>query len=178
MRVEFINPFVLATHDVFKTMLGCSLTRGPLALKDAYTPVYEVSGLIGLSGRCRGMVVVSVNRATAISAAEIMLGSRPMELNGEVMDAIGELTNIIAGAAKAQLAEYKLSIGLPTVICGKGHSIKFPPEAPPIAIPFDSGLGPICVEVGLVELPAAQQSVDISKGQTPARPSAALVRSP
>jgi len=169
MRVEFINPFVLATHDVFKTMLGCKLTRGPLAIKSEHTPVYEVSGLIGLSGRCRGMVVLSVNRSTAISAAAIMLGERPLDLNGDVMDAIGEITNIIAGAAKTQLAGYRLSIGLPTVICGKGHSIKFPSEAPPIVIPFDSELGPICVEVGLVESATTRQPADVSAGPSSAR---------
>jgi chemotaxis protein CheX len=162
MRVEFINPFVSATHDVFKTMLGCPLTRGPLSLKSAHTPMYEVSGLIGLSGKCRGMVVVSVGRTTAISAAEVMLGCRPDELDRDVMDAIGELTNMIAGAAKTQLEKYQLTIGLPTVICGKAQAIAFPSQAPPIVIPFDSDLGPVCVQVGLVESQAGR--VEVAKG--------------
>ena len=153
MRVEFINPFVSATQNVFAMMLGCTLTRGPLSLKQDHTPLHEVSGLIGLSGKCRGMVMVCVGHETALNAAEIMLGVRPEYLNGDVMDAIGEITNMIAGAAKTQLEGYQLSIGLPTVICGKVQSIKFPPEAPPIVIPFESSLGPVCVEVGLVELP-------------------------
>ena len=38
--------------------------------------MHEVSGLIGVSGICRGMVAVSVGRETAIKAAEIMLGVR------------------------------------------------------------------------------------------------------
>lgn len=98
------------------------------------------------------MVVVSIGRSTAICATEIMLGSRPEELNADVVDAVGELTNMIAGAAKSQLEEYRLSIGLPTVICGKSHSIKFPSGSSPLVIPFDSGIGPVCcVEVGLVE---------------------------
>ena len=41
--------------------------------------------------------MVSVGRGTAISAAEAMLGARPEELNRDVVDAIGELTNMIAG---------------------------------------------------------------------------------
>ncbi len=151
MRVEFINPFVSATLDVFKTMLDCELTRGALSLQSEHTPMHEVSGLIGLTGRCRGMVVVSLSRETAIRAAEIMLGERPDSLNGDVMDAIGELTNMIAGAAKSQLEEYHLTIGLPTVICGKGQSITFPAEAKPLVIPFESSLGSISVQVGLVD---------------------------
>jgi len=152
MRVEFINPFISATLDVFKTMLGCTLVRGPLSLKREHTPAHEVSGLIGLSGKCRGMIVVSLGRETAIRAAEIMLGARPDEVDRDVMDAIGELTNMIAGAAKTQLEEYRLTIGLPTVICGKNQVITFPSETQPLAIPFDSEIGPVSVQVGLVEM--------------------------
>lgn len=151
MRVEFINPFVLATVNVFEMMLGCRLERGALSLKREHAPTHEVSGLIGLSGRCRGMVVVSVGRMTAIKAAELMLGVRPESLNSEVMDAIGELTNMIAGSAKSQLEEYQLTIGLPTVICGKTQAIAFPSQSQPMVIPFDSEIGPVCVQVGLVE---------------------------
>lgn len=152
MRVEFINPFVSATLDVFRVMLACELTREPLIAKREHTPMHEVSGLIGLSGACRGMVVVSVGRETAIRAAEIMLSSRPDGLDADVMDAIGEITNMIAGAAKAQLEQYSLSIGLPTVITGKCQTITFPSGATPIGIPFESEIGPVCVQVGLVEV--------------------------
>jgi chemotaxis protein CheX len=160
MRIEFINPFIAAAGSVFSTMLGCTLVRGSLKLKDDHAPMYEVSGLIGLSGRCRGMVLFSAGRETSLGIAEILLGARPEELNGDVLDAIGEITNMIGGAAKSRLEEYRLNIGLPTVICGKLHSIKFPPEVSPIVIPFDSELGPVCIEVGLVERPLADAAAD------------------
>ncbi len=151
MRVEFINPFVSATHNVFQTMLGTTLTRGELSLKKSHAPMHEVCGLIGLAGKCHGMVVLSFGRETALQLAGIMLGTTESELNSDVVDAVGELTNMIAGAAKSQLAEYQMSIGLPTVICGKTHTINFPSGAPPLIIPFDCDLGPICVEVGITE---------------------------
>lgn len=153
MRVEFINPFVASTQSVFHTMLGCTLTRGPLSLKQDHAPMYEVSGLIGLCGKCQGMVVVSLGRETALEIAATMLGDRPTELGADVLDAVGELTNMIAGAAKTQLEQYSLNISLPTVICGKAQSIKFPSESPPMLIPFDSAIGPVCVQVGMVEVP-------------------------
>jgi chemotaxis protein CheX len=155
MRVELINPFISATQHVFGVMLGATLTRGPLGLKQSHAPTYEVSGLIGLCGSLQGMVVVTVGRLTAIHAAEAMLGARPAGLNGEVVDAIGELTNMIAGAAKTALAQHRLEIGLPTVIVGKSQSINFPSGSSPLSIPFDSDFGPICVEVGLAETPRA-----------------------
>jgi chemotaxis protein CheX len=154
MQVEFINPFVSATQNVFKTMLNCDLARGPLRLQHEHTPMHDVSGLIGMSGKCRGMVVVSLSRHTALSATEALLGARPEDLNHDVVDAIGELTNMIAGAAKTQLEAYQLTIGLPTVICGKAQAVAFPSQAPPIVIPFESEIGSVCVQVGLVATPA------------------------
>ena len=149
LQVELINPFLNATRDVFHTMLSCELSRGQLERKQGYTPEYEVSGLIGLSGQCQGMVVLSLGRLTAMHAAAIMLGHQPDQLNEDVVDAVGELTNMIAGAAKAQLTEFDLSVSLPSVICGKHHSIKFPTGSTPIVLPFHSAIGSISVEVGL-----------------------------
>lgn len=151
MRAELINPFLSAAYNVFDTMLGCKLTRQALALKTQHSTMHEVSGLIGLSGALRGMVVVNLARETALRAAGILLGSEPHELDAEVMDAIGELTNMIAGSAKTQLERYELSMGLPTIIMGENQTIMFPSGATPFIIPFTSEIGPLCVQVGLVE---------------------------
>lgn len=157
MKVELVNPFIHATTSVFQTMLACELTRGQPSLKTNRAPEYEVSGLIGLTGKCQGMVVVSLGRDTAISATEIMLSERPDGLNRDVVDAVGEIANMIAGAAKAELEQFQLSVGLPSVICGKNHSIGFPSNSTPIVLPFDSSIGPVCVEVGLSEAVTTSQ---------------------
>lgn len=158
MQVELINPFLLATSEVFRTMLNCKVSRGPLSLKNGEGPEYEVSGLIGLSGRLQGMVVISLGREAAIKATEILLGQRPDSLNADVVDAVGELANMIAGAAKAQLEKYQMYISLPSVICGKNHSIGFPSSSTPIQMPFESDIGPVCIEVGLAEMAQGAQA--------------------
>ena len=151
MKAEYINPFLVSTIATFKTMLGCALTRGTPYVKNGSQPKHEVSGLIGLSGRVQGTVVLGLGREAALRATEAMLQERPPEINGDVVDAIGELANIIAGGAKAQLEHLDLSVSLPSVITGKAHCIQFPTKVTPICIPFDSDWGPITVEVGLSE---------------------------
>jgi chemotaxis protein CheX len=152
MKVEYINPFVTSTTHVFSTMLNCDLVRGEISLKKQASPEHQVSGIIGLSGRAHGVVVLSLNREAAISAAAALLGERPSEVNAEVKDAVGELVNIIAGGAKAQLAELEMSVTIPTVITGK-FCIDFPSGTPAIVIPFSSMWGPLTIEVGLKESP-------------------------
>lgn len=151
MKVEYINPFLHSTISTFKTMLGCALARGVPYVKNGSQPEHEVSGVIGLSGMAQGTVVVGLGRDTALKATEAMLQERPPEINSDVVDAVGELANIIAGAAKSQLEHLHLSVSLPSVITGKGHCIQFPTKVTPICIPFDSEWGPITVEIGLTE---------------------------
>jgi chemotaxis protein CheX len=153
MRVEYINPFLAAAIAAFDTMLGCKLIRGAPYVKNGGRPEHEVSGVIGLSGRARGTVVLSLSREAALSATAVLLDERPEEINADVTDAVGELTNIIAGSAKAQLEHLEMSVGLPTVITGKCHCVEFPKKVTPICIPFDSDWGLITVEVGLAEQP-------------------------
>ncbi len=155
MKVEYINPFVTSIVLVFDTMLSCSLTRGEPFVKNNLEPEHEISGVIGLSGKAKGTVVLSLSREAASRATAELLQKPLEEVDDDVTDAIGELTNIIAGGAKAQLEQLALSASLPNVITGKGHAVRFPGEARPICIPFDCKWGPVTLEVGLVEQPEA-----------------------
>ena len=58
MQVEYINPFIQSVANVFRTMLNCELERKSLSLKDNSSPTYEVSAVIGLTGKASGAVVL------------------------------------------------------------------------------------------------------------------------
>lgn len=151
MKAEYINPFLTSTVAAFHTMLGCELERGAPFIKRHAQPDHEVSGIIGLSGRAQGMVVLGVGREVALSVTEVMLQERPTSINSDVTDAVGELANIVAGGAKAQLEHLELSVSLPSVITGKSHCIEFPSKVQPISIPFESQWGSVTVEFGISE---------------------------
>ncbi|HID76588.1 MAG TPA: chemotaxis protein CheX [Planctomycetaceae bacterium] len=152
MKVEYINPFLTATVTAFQAMLGWKLQRGKPFVKKGYQPEHEISGVIGLSGRARGVVVLSLSRSVALAVTGALLPDQPpAEINAQVTDAIGEMANIIAGGAKARLEKLHLSVSLPTVVSGKCHCIDFPSRVPPICIPFETPFGPMSVQVGLVE---------------------------
>jgi len=155
MKVEYMNPFVTSMTSLFDTMLETKLTRGKPFLKETIHPEHDVSGIIGLTGKAKGIVVLSLCEKAALGAAGVLLQQPCETIDADVIDAVGELTNIVAGGAKAQLEQLEMSIGLPTVISGSDHSIGFPSDAPPVCIPFDCKWGPITVEVGLIDQPAA-----------------------
>jgi chemotaxis protein CheX len=151
MRVEYMNPFITSVISLFDTMLDTKLTRGQPFVKDTMQPEHEISGIIGLTGKAKGVVVLSLSTKSALGAAGVLLGEQSESVDADVIDAVGELTNIVAGGAKAQLEQLEMSISLPTVITGKDHSVAFPSNVPPVCIPFDCKWGPVTVEVGLVE---------------------------
>ncbi|MDA7978073.1 MAG: chemotaxis protein CheX [Pirellulales bacterium] len=154
MNVEYINPFIRAVLDVFQTMLGCSLSRGEPYAKSSNDLLHEISGIIGLSGAAKGATVISLSRATALEATAALLGEHPGEVNADVIDAVGELANMVAGSAKAQLEHLALNVSLPTVVQGSSHRVDYPSGATPICVPFECSWGQVIVEFGLVEQPA------------------------
>jgi len=153
MRVDYINPFIVSLCNAFRTMLGCEVERGPLALKNGDTPAHPISGVIGLSGRAIGTVVLSLSKQVALKAASVMLMTEAKEIDADVIDAVGELTNMVAGAAKSELEEYHLMVSLPNVVTGTNHSIRFPSNVTPLCVPFDTDWGPLTLEVGFTCVP-------------------------
>ena len=80
-------------------MLGCHC-RGELRLGLSGDAKDGVSGVIGLSGMAVGAVVLNLPVQVAVKAASVMLAMEITEVNADVLDAVGELTNIIAWNAK------------------------------------------------------------------------------
>ncbi len=149
MDVSIINPFVRSVVNVFATMLDCPVQRDGLAIKRNRSPAYDVTAIIGLSGKARGSVVFSLDRPMAFKVVERLLGEEVREINSTVVDAVGELTNMIAGGAKADLSRFELSLGLPNVVVGKNHVILFPEKAIPLCIAFRTPFGPVALDVAL-----------------------------
>jgi len=148
MQAEYINPFIRSLRNTFQTMLACEAHRGQLSV-GLGAPTDGVSGVIGLSGKARGTVVLNMSPQVALKAASVMLAEDVTEVNADVLDAVGELTNIIAGNAKAQLEQYDLRVSLPNVVTGNDHRLHLPSDVTPLCVPFDCPWGPISLVVGL-----------------------------
>jgi chemotaxis protein CheX len=136
---QYIQPFVDVCLNVFKEFLGTDLKaeRPFFAEKDAASD-WDISAVIGLTGEARGAVVISMKKGLAIRITDVLTGSKHTALDDDVVDAIGEIVNIIAGNAKKGLEEaFRLVISLPTIVEGKEHTIKWPnSQARIMCIPF------------------------------------------
>jgi chemotaxis protein CheX len=176
MDLKYVDSFLTAVVTTFDTMLGCKLDPQEAFIKRDLQPEHEVNGIIGLSSaKAKGSVVLSLSHEAALSATGAMLGQRPADVNGDVIDAVGELTNIIAGVAKAKLEHLALNVSLPTTIVGKQHLMGFPHKAVPVCIPYGCPWGNVALEVALIE---ATESAEQGNGKAEGKPATPILDSP
>jgi chemotaxis protein CheX len=138
MDVKYINPFITAASTVFKTMLNLETSMEKPFLKNDKTSSGDVTGVIGLAGDKSGSVCVSFREKGALLVYKTLMGDECTEISPDVVDAIGELTNIIAGQARKELEHtgVNLKASIPTIVVGRGSELHMLSESPMISLPF------------------------------------------
>lgn len=149
MDVRLINPFINATVTVLETMAFMKVEAGKPYLKKDNVGVGDVSGILGLTGVANGTISVTFEKECILTIVSNMFGETMEELNNEITDAVGELTNMISGQARRELEEMGkiFNAAIPSVITGTNHSIIHYTNGPKIAIPFSTGNGDFTIEV-------------------------------
>jgi chemotaxis protein CheX len=151
MDVSVVNPFINATLNILETMAFVKSKAGKPYLKNDDIAQGDVSGIVGFLGDTNGTVAVTFDEACIIKIVSNMFGEEMQEINNEISDAVGELTNMISGQARKELAEMdKVFEGtIPTVVTGKNHKLETKTTGPKIAIPFKTDFGSFTIEVCL-----------------------------
>jgi chemotaxis protein CheX len=151
MDVKFINPFLEGTVSVLKTMAMTEPIAGKPYLKKDNQSRGDVSGIIGFTGSARGSLAISFSKSSILKIISNMLGENYCEINGEVRDAVGEITNMISGVARKNLEAQGLNIqaAIPTIVSGENHAILHVLGGSSIIIPFETKAGPFYVDVCL-----------------------------
>ena len=148
MNGKLIMPFAAATINVFTKMMKIKPVVAAPRLKTDSGATYDVSGIIGFSGDIVGSVVVSFQMQTAKKLVEALTGAEIDPTSPDFVDAIGELTNMIAGNAKKDL-EVVANISIPTIIIGHNHTIGRLTGVPCVVIPCRTEAGDFAVEVNI-----------------------------
>lgn len=139
MEVKFINPFLIAAQTVFKTMLNIDLSLGKPNLREAKTTSGDVTGIMSMVGDKKGTIAISFKEEGALYVFNSLMGDDAPSICPEVVDAIGELTNIISGQARKEFENsgVNLKASIPMVVVGKGVETNFITKLPIISLPFN-----------------------------------------
>ena len=87
-----------------------------------------VTGMIGIHGNVSGFITVNMAEKVALSAVGGLLQDHFNQLDAQVIDGVGEMTNIISGGIKNGLAgsPWQFShVTVPSVIVGRNYQIAY-----------------------------------------------------
>ena len=149
--VNFINPFLQAVLDTFFKLANMKLTPDKPFIKEKGAPRGDISGVILIKGKLKGSISLTLSEGVALAAVQTLTGEPKEEIDNDVRDLVGELTNIISGQGRRVLADmgHYLEAAIPEIVVGKKHIIQHTANSPILAIPFNSAEGEIVVEICL-----------------------------
>jgi chemotaxis protein CheX len=111
----------LAAREVFEMMLGCQLVAPEIAVDGTF----DATSMVGLAGKLCGVLSFSCGGKSATLIASKMLGVEAAPGSREVLDALGEICNMVAGNFKNKIDGLGEGcvLSVPTVITGNNYSL-------------------------------------------------------
>ena len=155
MKAEYINPFLNAAIKVLGTMAATKVTPGKPHIKEGNKTWGIVSGIIGLAGQqITGNMVISFDKPSILGIVSRMLMETYADITPDVIDAVGEITNMISGGAKAALSEqgFQFEMATPIMMVGEGLEITQLTKEPVISLDFITQEGKFVIEACLMEI--------------------------
>ena len=137
-----VDILVRAANDGFSMT---KMKQVPVGASRHTNSSHDISAIVGLVGKTSGAVMINISDAMACFLVGNMLDEVFSDMSPQVLDGICEITNIIAGQAKALLASTEWATGnisCPSVVVGTNYFIS-----------HFKGMECISVEFELEELP-------------------------
>jgi chemotaxis protein CheX len=147
--VEFAKKITASTEEIFNTMIFMAISPGNPLAEEKQVLGCHISAMIGLTGDFSAMLGIHCPEPVGLAIAGAMLGIELDEIDADVKDALGEITNMVAGGLKERFREEDMSLELaiPTAIAGKSYTISSPTRSNRIVIPFAVDQGQFFVEI-------------------------------
>jgi len=134
--VEYVRT---AMADVFSTMLGMSIENLP-EYTDQKAPTVSdgVLAIVGIAGTWQGAGAISCSASFACRICNQLLMTEAGSVNEEVLDAVGEVANMVIGNFKTMIEESlgPLGLSIPTVIYGRNFASRSIGSNKWIVLPF------------------------------------------
>lgn len=164
-QVTLVNAILAATSEVFEVMLNLEIAAGPAyRAPPSSEPTDGVIALVGLAGTWVGTGIVQCDTGLARVLFSHLLGVDETPggdaVDGEVLDAVAEIANMIVGNVKNTLEEHlgPLGMSIPTVVFGRNFTTRGGGNEPWTIVPFTCRESTMLVEVCLTHCPKSPES--------------------
>lgn len=138
-----MDTFIKAAQDTLGEMFSLEATAGPAQEMDHLANhQWEVSGIIGITGSGKGMLVLRFRQDIILQFLEAvgMSPSGPDETAEMVNGLVGEIVNVVSGHSINTLP-YDLDITVPLIVQGLNHKVNWPKFAPIHSVILSTPMG-------------------------------------
>lgn len=143
IRPQLLGELTLsATNHVFDLMVGEIALEAEEAIEQPeLRPFDGVVALVSFTGAYVGAGMLCFDETLACIVGSKMLMTEVEKVDGDVLDGVGELANMILGGVKEHLEAQTgpLSLSVPTVVYGKNFLARPGVHAPWVSRSFRSG---------------------------------------
>jgi len=140
--------------EVFEMMVGESIV--PIDSREVHEPFdktdpdqEDLSVVVGLSGGLKGSLNICLDQNAAFRWTVQLIDHETTTIDQTVVDAAGELGNMVVGGTKRRLSDHNLTMALPSVIRAGIECLEFPSTVIPVRLDYCYGNCRIAVIVAL-----------------------------
>lgn len=149
MDANLVNPFIEATLNTLETSASTKAQKLKPYVKKNTLATGPITGVIAVSGDLNATFSISFSKKGILSIVSKLFGETMSELNDEIKDAVGEISNMISGQATNTLVQGggKYKVALKTVILEERHRIPHIGKHGAVAMPFKTEDGEFTLEI-------------------------------
>jgi chemotaxis protein CheX len=138
-------------REIFTSMVGMELS--PVSRQIDAVSVFRdsVTAMVGLAGVYNGLISINTPSGVAKTITSNMLGMEVSEIDDEVIDALGEIANMIGGSFKHHFVKdgHEVRLSTPSVITGEEYAVSVGSMPDSLTISYESGEEQFTVSVCL-----------------------------
>jgi len=156
MQASSISDYIKkAVEEVIGTYLAKTPVLKDTKVKKENAELKDISVIIGLaSEKLEGVFIVSYDKRIIFDFMKNVLGENVEEINKDVIDASGELTNQICGVFRREFEKTGITLqaSTPSIVTGEDHKIEIPSKIPRMVFLYQiDGNKDLMIEFGLVK---------------------------
>ncbi|MCP3901519.1 MAG: chemotaxis protein CheX [Desulfobacteraceae bacterium] len=152
MDASLVNPFIEGALYILDTTALVKVKPEPIFLKKDAVSLGDITGMLNMDGDISGSIAVSFNKNCILGVVSAMFGEEMTQMNEEIDDAVGEISNMVAGHVTTKMAEMgkKVKVKLSQVLSGEGHAVEHIDGAEHVLVaPFKTTKGSFCLEMSI-----------------------------
>lgn len=147
MDAAMVNPFIEGTLYILDTTASVKAMPGPCYIKKDTLAPGDISAVLAITGDLTGSACLSFTEKSILGIVSAMFGEPMTQMDEEIIDAVGEIGNMVSGHVATKMTEMGKSVGVKLLDVKNGRGHHLPHAGQVLVLPFKTTKGDIFIEV-------------------------------